>query len=256
MTTPFGDLLREWRRTRRFSQLDLSLEAETSARHLSFIESGRSKPSRAMVLRLASALEMPRSVVNQALSAAGFAAVYPQYGADAAALAPIRAAVERTLQNHEPFPAIAIDRTWSIVAANAAAAKLFFEAGHADETNLLSALLATAESGAIENWEETALLTLQRLRAEIAHLGEAADLSVFAGRIARHKRLDGFDISSIDLNQAVIPTVFRIGRDRVRLFSIIAQFGSVQDVTASELRIEMMFPADEASRQRFERAHS
>lgn len=252
MTAPFGDIIREWRAIRRFSQLDLSLEAETSARHLSFIESGRAAPSRAMVLRLADALNMPRPVANSALAAAGFTPAYPRMDAQSPDLAPVRAAVARTLQNHEPYPAVALDKHWDILAANGAALRLFSALGLVGASNMIEAIIIAGDGAAIENWEETALLALQRVRAEIAQLGADARLKELAGRLAAHPRIAGSDVGSINFNQAVIPTVFRVEGTRISVFSTIAQFGSVQDVDACEIRIEMSFPADDPTRRYFE----
>lgn len=253
MPSPIGEIIREWRALRRFSQLDLSLEAQTSARHLSFIESGRARPSREMVLRLADALAMPKATANRALAAAGFAPVFPQLAANAAELAPVRAAIETMLRNHEPFPAVAIDQDWTIMSANDAAIALFSALDLGGAGNMLEALLQAGDGDAIENWEETALLALQRVRAEIAALGGGEKLEALADALAHHKRLAGADLAGVNLNQAVIPTHFRLNGERLSMFSTIAQFGTVQDVGASELRIEMMFPADETTRRYFER---
>lgn len=247
MRDTFGDILREWRGLRRYSQLALALEAETSARHLSFLESGRASPSRAMVIRLADALQMPKAATNRALQAAGFAPVYPQLPHDAADLAPVRSAIGKVLANHEPLPAVVIDQHWDITGANGAALSLFAALGLAGQSNLLEALNLAGDGAAIDNWEETALLALQRARAELIALGGDARLKTLTEKLATHPRLAKGDHSAINLNQAVIPTVFRAGGKRLSMFSTIAQFGSVQDVRASELRIEMMFPADDST---------
>lgn len=251
MRDTFGDILREWRGLRRFSQLALALEAETSARHLSFLESGRASPSRGMVLRLAEALQMPKAAANRALQAAGFAPAYPQLAQDAADLAPVRAAIRKVLANHEPYPAVVIDQHWDIAGANDGALSLFAAIGLSGQRNMLEALIAAGDDEAVENWTETALLALQRARAELIALGGEPRLKALAERLAAHPRLAQGDHSGVNLNQAVIPTVFRVGGERLSMFSIIAQFGSVQDVGASELRIEMMFPADDATHDFF-----
>jgi transcriptional regulator with XRE-family HTH domain len=251
MTDAFGDLLREWRSIRRFSQLDLSLQAETSSRHLSFLESGRAKPSRAMVLKLTEALQMPKAVANQALYTAGFAPAFPQLADNSADLAPIREAVDRILTNHAPLPAFAIDRRWNVVAANAPASLLFERAGLKGTGNMVDAIVLLAETGIIENWTETSLLALSRMRAEIIHSGGDAELEAIAKRLADCPRLAGADFSAVNLNQAVIPTVLRVDGRRLSLFSTIAHFSTVQDVASSELRIEMMFPADAATARWF-----
>lgn len=252
MSGTFGDILREWRGIRRYSQLDLSLEAATSARHVSFLESGRAKPSKNMVLKLSDALGMPKSIANQALNAAGFTAAFPQLPADAAALAPVHSAIRLMLENHNPLPGIAMDRHWDIIDANPAAMTLFGALEITGAGNMIDALGAIADSDIIENWEETALLAIARLRTEIAHLGGDRILERYVAKLAAHPRLQSFDVSKVDFSQAVIPSVFNIGGRRLSLFTTLAQFGAVQDVVACDIRVELMFPSDEATRGFFE----
>ena len=114
-------------------------------------------------------------------------------------------------------------------------------------------MIATAGLDLIENWEEVAVLTLSRLRTEILELGGDEGLSAMAGRLAAHDRVRKADMATINLNQAVIPTIFRVGENRLSLFSVIAQFGSVQDTKAGETRIELMFPMDEDTARFFQR---
>ncbi|MEO9599493.1 helix-turn-helix domain-containing protein [Parasphingorhabdus sp.] len=253
MPSEFGAILKDWRKTRRFSQLDLSLEAEMSARHLSFLESGRSNPSREMVLRLSEALHLPRPATNQALHAAGFAPVYPSLSDDAPELAPVQQAISAMLDHHDPFPGYAIDRHWNIVSSNKGAQMILALASPGGPANLIDLLIKSAALDLIENWDEVAVLSLSRLRTEILELGGDDRLSALASRLAGHERVRQADLGSINLNQAVIPTIFRIGENRLSLFSVIAQFGSVQDIKAGETRIELMFPMDEATVQHFER---
>lgn len=251
MSGTFGDILREWRGIRRFSQLDLSLEAATSARHVSFLESGRASPSKNMVLKLSDALGMPKAIANQALNAAGFAAAFPQLPADAAALAPLHAAIRLMLENHDPLPGIAMDRHWDIVDVNKSAVQLFSALEIMGAGNMIDALGAIADSDIIENWEETALLALARLRTEIAQLGGDRILERYVAKLGNHPRLKNVDISKIDFTQAVIPSVFKIGDQRLSLFTTLAQFGAVQDVVACDIRVELMFPSDDATRDYF-----
>ena len=253
MASEFGALLKDWRKLRRFSQLDLSLEAEMSARHLSFLESGRSNPSRAMVLRLAEALQLPRSAANQALNAAGFAPVYPSLSEEAPELAPVNQAITAMLDQHDPFPGYAIDRHWNLVNSNKGAQMILAMASPGGPANLIDILIKCAGLDLIENWDEVAVLSLARLRTEILELGGDEHLSALAARLASHERVGGVDMGAINLNQAVIPTIFRIGENRLSLFSVIAQFGSVQDIRAGEVRIELMFPMDEQTVQFFAR---
>ena len=119
--------------------------------------------------------------------------------------------------------------------------------------NLVDILINSAGLDLVENWDEVALLSLSRLRTEILELGGDEKLSALAGRLASHDRVARIDRTAIDLNQAVIPTIFRVGESRLSLFSVIAQFGAVQDIKAGETRIELMFPVDEQTIQFFER---
>ncbi|MEH6828544.1 helix-turn-helix domain-containing protein [Parasphingorhabdus sp.] len=253
MPSEFGAILKDWRKTRRFSQLDLSLEAEMSARHLSFLESGRANPSRTMVLRLAEALQLPRPAANQALHAAGFAPVYPSLSDDAPELAPVHQAIATMLDHHDPFPGYAIDRHWNVVGSNQGAQMILALASPDAPANLIDILINCAGLDLIENWDEVAVLSLSRLRTEILELGGDEQLSALARRLASHERVQNVDMGSINLNQAVIPTIFRVGENRLSLFSVIAQFGSVQDTRAGETRIELMFPMDDETVRFFER---
>ncbi len=253
MQNEFGAILKEWRKVRRFSQLDLSLEAEMSARHLSFLESGRSNPSREMVLRLCDALGLPRPAANQALNAAGFAPVYPSLPDDAPELAPVNQAIASMLTRHDPYPGIAVDRHWNVVNSNQGAQMLLALASPDGTANMMDILINSAGLNLIENWNEVAILSLTRLRTEILELGGDEKLSALMQRLADHERVKNIDMSAINLNQAVIPTILRIGENRLSLFSTIAQFGSVQDTRAGETRIEMMFPMDEETAEFFER---
>jgi len=245
MTTEFGQFLKEWRGVRRFSQLSLSLEADMSARHLSFFESGRAKPSRAMVLRLSEALQLPRPTANQALLMAGFVPAYPRLAEDAPELTPINQAIESMLNSHDPLPGIAIDRHWNIVTANKGAAMLLATAGAEGPVNLVETLINNAELGLITNWEEVAVLTAARIRTEILEYGGDEGLSALLKRLTSLERSRNVDLDSINLNQAVIPTIMNVGELRLSLFSAITQFGSVQDIRVGETRVELMFPMDE-----------
>lgn len=247
----FGTMLREWRGIRRYSQLQLAMEADMSARHLSFLESGRANPSKTMVLRLSRALEMPRTITNQALHQAGFAPVYPEAGADASLLAPVHKATEIMLKSHDPLPGVAVDRHWNIVAINRAGGLLTSLVPQGTKPNMVEMLIAAAAGDWIENWEEVAILSLIRLRSEISALGGDEALSALAGRLAATGRLRAHDIADMKLDQAVIPTILRIGGNRLSLFSTIAQFGSVQEIRGAELRIELMFALDAATQNWF-----
>lgn len=249
----FGDHLKTWRSTRRFSQLDLGLEANVSARHVSFLESGRARPSREMVIRLAQALEMPREAANAAMRAAGFAEVFPSLPAESDELKPVRDAVRYVLERHTPLPAIAINRAWDVLDANAAAIPLFGAPTDADgaPTNVIDRLIELANDTLVENWIEVAMMSRARLQAEIVHHGGDADLSRRLERLNTHPRLENADMDAVDWTAPVIPVRLKIGEARLSVFSTIAQFSTVQDVHAAELRIELMFPADDETKAFF-----
>jgi transcriptional regulator with XRE-family HTH domain len=249
----FGQILKEWRGVRRFSQLDLAMAVDMSARHLSFLETGRANPSRNMVLRLSQALNMPRPVTNQALRSAGYSAYFPEMTTDAPALEPVRRAIDMMLDRHDPYPGVAVDRHWNILSANKAGQLLMslsnslapIEPGGEVQPNLIALLIASADLPLVENWREVASLALIRLRSEIAAYGGDPVLEDMAERLAQNLKLQGTTLADIELDQAVIPTILRLGDARLSLFSTIAEFGSVQDVQAGELRIELMFPMDD-----------
>jgi transcriptional regulator with XRE-family HTH domain len=243
----FPEALKDWRRTRRLSQLQLATEAEVSPRHLAFLETGRSRPSRAMVLRLAEVLDLPRAEQNTILTAAGFSPQFPQLGLDAAEMAQIRLAMDWTITRHAPYPGLIMDRLWRIVAMNDPAERMFGPAGFAVGTSLLDGLHNIAVfSGLIENWVEVGHSTLLRLRSESARAGGIAELDRAAAHLAADPQIAGFQ--SRVSRSVVIPTIYRTGAVRLSLFSTYAQFGSAEEVSLADMKIELMFPADEATK--------
>jgi transcriptional regulator with XRE-family HTH domain len=243
----FGTALKDWRRRRRMSQLDLGLAANVSARHIAFLETGRARPSRSMVLQLSQALEMPRQNRNEILMLAGFAAAYRATPLDETALAAPRAAVDWMLQQHAPYPAFAIDRHWTLVAVNAPVRALFAGSGIGAGTNLLGALVPGGSlRSAIVNWPLFARHVAARLRTESLHLGGAPDLDA-AVRSLLADALPGQPAETGPL-PPFAPTDIRHGTTVLSFLSTIAQFGTAEDMTIADLRIELMFPADEATR--------
>ncbi len=205
-----------------------------------------------MVLRLAEALDLPKPATNQALGAAGFAPAYPSAAPGAPELDWARNALDRLLERHAPYPGVVMDRGWNVVAANAGAARLFGVGGLASEaSNMAEALLTLGASDVVENWEEVAALGLARLRAEIAYFGSDTALEAFADRLARHPRLRC--VRPLADDRMIIPMRIRAGGDRLALFTTIAQFGSAQEIALSEVKIELMFPADAATEAWFSR---
>ncbi len=246
MESAFGAVLKEWRGRRRMSQLDLGLAANVSARHISFLETGRSKPSRSMVRLLCDSLEMPHTARNAVLTAAGFAPAYRRRNLEDDDMAQVRAAVEWTLERHDPFPAFALDKHWTIVRANRSAGFLLMGAGLAQGDSLLDALTdGTQLSQVLDNWAEVAEHMIVRLRTESAHLGGDpvldAAVAKLAATLVTKPRSEG-------PLPAVVPARYRSGNTVLSLFSTIAQFGSAEDIALAELKIELMFPADEQTR--------
>lgn len=239
--TPFGSALRHWRTTRGLSQLALSLEAETTSRHVSFLETGRSRPSRGMVDRLTSALELPLRERNALFRAAGLAPAFSETGLDEESMQGFRRVVDLMLATHEPYPAYAVDGGWNIVRANRAAERFL---PPDDERNLVRLTYGGAWQTMIENWADVAWLGVRRLQADAARFpadeGLAA-LVAYATAVADHVPRPSLDGAA---GRVMCPR-FRIGDEVVSTISVDAQFGSPLDVTLDELRIELIYPADD-----------
>lgn len=237
----FAQALKSWRKTRRFSQLALAVEAEVSTRHISFLETGRSSPSPEMILRLGDALQLPLAARNQMLTLAGFATRYPAREWSAEAMAPIRRALEHTLVGHAPYPALAVDRLWSVVRMNEPARALFAPLSVGEGDSLIELMLSEAAPALIENWPEVAHHAALRLRTESVALGGVAELERAADTLGRVPGYEPCDAGP------VVPTIFRLGDGRLSLFSTIAQFGTPEDLTLADLRLELYFPSDRAT---------
>jgi transcriptional regulator with XRE-family HTH domain len=245
---PVGELLRQWRERRRLSQLDLALQAEISTRHLSFVETGRSRPSREMVLNLAEQLDLPLRERNHVLLAAGYAPIYPETPLDAAQLAVVRAAVRQVLRGHEPYPAVAVDRGWNLVEANAGVALL--TEGVAPEllrppvNALRVSLHPEGMAPRIVNLGEWRAHLLGRLRREVARTADP-DLARLYGELRAYP----CDQPEPDLElpgpgAICVPLRLRHGDHELTFFSTVATFGTPLDITVAELVIESFFPAD------------
>jgi transcriptional regulator with XRE-family HTH domain len=247
-----GPLLRDWRSRRRLSQMELALDADVSARHLSFVETGRSKPSRELVLQLADHLEVPLRERNTLLLAAGYAPAFAERALGDDAMAPVREALERLLKGHEPFPAVAVDRQWELVSANAPALSLLTD-GIAPElleppaNTLRISLHPDGLAPRIANLAEYSAHLLQLVAHEAAATGDPA-------LVALHEELRGYPGVDPDppphdpADSLFIPLRLRMpGGAELSFFSTIARFGTALDVTVAELAIESFFPADAAT---------
>jgi transcriptional regulator with XRE-family HTH domain len=254
---PVGELLRDWRRRRRMSQLDLALDAGVSARHVSFVETGRSQPSREMLLRLAEQLDLPLRDRNQLLLAGGYAPVYGRRALDDPEMAPVREAIDRLLTAHEPFPAVVVDRAWNLVAANRGVALL--TAGAAPElleppaNALRLALHPDGMAPRIANLAEWRAHLLERLARQVAVTGDEE----LRGLVAE---LEGYGPPSAAGAEAhpspggdiFVPLRLRSPFGELSFFGTVATFGTAVDVNVAELAIESFFPADPATARALE----
>lgn len=249
----FGALLRTWRTRRRLSQQQLAAAAEVSGRHLSFLETGRSRPSRAMVLTLAEHLDVPFRERNQLLHAAGFAPAFPRRDYDAPELAAVRAAVDRVLDGHLPLPAIAVDRRWNLVAANPAVAVLTAGAAEhllAPPTNVYRLTLhPDGLAPRIVNLPEVAHHLLGRLRREVETTGDPR-LADLLDEVERYPTVRPSPRGPQVPTGVVVPLRLRHPRGELAMFTTVTTFGTPADVTVAELALELFYPLDEATGSR------
>ena len=248
-TQPFGSLLREWRQRRRMSQLALACEADISTRHLSFVETGRAQPSREMVLHLSERLQVPLRERNVLLVAAGFAPMFAQRALDDPALQAARQAIDLVLAGHEPYPALAVDRHWTLVAAN----------------RMVSPLLAGVEVSLLQHPVNVLRLSLhpeglaprivnlpswrghlfERLRRQIEVSGDG-QLRALLQELMAYPAGDAVpgDADTDDLGGLVVPLRLRTAAGELSFIGTVTVFGTPVDVMLSELAIESLFPAD------------
>jgi len=245
---PIGPLIKHWRERRRMSQLYLASEAEISSRHLSFIETGRATPSRAMVLRLAEYLDVPLRERNRLLTAAGFAPVFRERSLDDQSMQPARAAVEQVLKGQEPYPALAIDRHWNLVSANGAVAALIADADPSllePPVNVLRlSLHPRGLASKIVNLEQWRAHLLERLERQISL---TADPQLIALRDELGPYPSGSGRDDAAESSIAIPFVLSTAAGQLSFISTTLMFGTPIDITLSELAIELFFPADEAT---------
>jgi len=246
----FGTHLRHWRQHRRLSQLDLAQEAEVSTRHLSYVETGRAAPSREMVLRLAERLDVPLRERNALLVAAGFAPMYRQRSLDDPALGPARRAVDLVLKGHEPFPALAVDRHWNLVAHNAMVPLLM--AGASAELmkppiNVLRlSLHPDGLAPRIANLAQWRAHLLERLQQQIAATGDSTLATLHDELAAYPIGMAGHDAPAAggELAGVIVPFQLVTSDGLLSFISTTTIFGTPVDVTLQELAVESFFPAD------------
>lgn len=251
---PIGDHLREWRQRRRLSQLNLALEAEISTKHLSFLETGRAQPSREMVLKLAEQLDVPLRERNVLLVSAGFAPVFARRGLEDPAMQQARKAVDLVLKGHEPYPAIAVDRHWTLIAHNAAVPRLLAVADAElmqPPVNVLRlSLHPKGLAPQIENLAEWRAHLLARLRQQIGVTADG-ELTALMDELSAYPAPGSTKpprgMVNPDYAGVVVPLRFKTEARTLSLFSTTTIFGTPVDITLSELAIESFFPADAAT---------
>jgi len=242
-----GELLRGWRERRRLTQLDLSLQAEVSARHLSFIETGRARPTSEMILRLSEELEVPLRERNALLLAGGFAPVFPEHGLDDPSLDAVRGALRQVLIGHEPHPAVVIDHHWRLVDANSGIG--LFTAGVAAE--LLAPPINVLRLSLHPDGMAPRIVNLGEWRAHLlARLARQAAQTADPELAALHEELAGYPGGTgpePHRHDVVVPLRYRHGERELSFLSLTAVFGTPLDVTVAELAIESFYPADAAT---------
>jgi len=253
----FGSLLRRWRQIHGYSQLDLALTADSSARHISFIETGRSKPSREMVLRLCEVMELPLRERNRLLNAAGFSPAYKETALDQAGLDPVRKVLDIMLAQQEPYPATVMNRSFDILMVNHAAAKTMNTLGvplggmEGPPNALKLTLHPDGFKPFVKDWEKTAHHLIQRAHRQLRGTEEDDPLARVLQEVLSYPGVPKewqFDDPTQDA-PPVMPIEFEMNGIVVSFITTIASFGTPQDVTAEEIMIESMFPANEQTEQ-------
>ena len=246
---PFAEALRRFRAARRMSQLDLALTCEVSARHLSFLESGRAQPSRDMVLQLAGGLLLPLGARNTLLQAAGFAPVFPSSPLDSEALGPFRAILDEMIARHAPYPALLCDRHWTILDANATARALLAPLHEGPGPMNVVRMLTDSPLApmAIANYPEVLAEMAARIQLETLEAGDDPVL---------HQLLQALQAATLRhphraaplQRRPLAPVVLNAPDQPLSFLSTIAHFGTSEDVTVRDLRLELLFPADNVTR--------
>lgn len=253
--SPVGRLLKQWRSVRRMSQLELALEAGVSARHLSFVETGRSRPSRRMLLLLADVLSVPLRERNMLLEAAGYARYYRETGLSDPELAHVRQVIEFIIKRHEPYSAVVVDRHWNVLIANRPHERMLahlLEDRSIDEATAGNLLRLTFDPmglrPCISNWEEVARALVDRVHREVGASPDEESEALLEELLSYPGVPDRWRVPDLTRPPpVVIPIRLRAGELELALFSAITTLGTAQDVTLHELRIESFFPADEAT---------
>lgn len=252
-----GPLLSEYRKKSRLSQLDLSLMADVSSRHINFIETGRTQPSRSMILRLADVLNLPHKDSNLLLHSGGFTAAYSQLDLEANEMEPVRHALNLILDNHNPYPALVMDGSYNLLMANHAQQQLMSQIlGNTEQLpthNILEALFRQDMfRPCIGNWDEVASHLLRRLRKQVLAYGNPVHEALYRRLMELSPPPNWQQLEESNADGPMLTVDFVLGDLRLSMFTTLSQFGSALDIGMEELMIESYFPADDDSRSFFE----
>ena len=242
MKNSFGQILYKWRKQRRYSQLQLSVDIEISSKHISFLETGRSRASRQMIIKLGTFLTVSKNEINNALLAAGFAPVFSNFDHPEIDLKPVFDAMDLMLKNHMPYPAIVLNKNWDIINVNQTAMEIMAEIGFEKHSNFIQALIDDDPTQSkIINWNDTVAHLLLRIKNEIALFGASYKLEQLEKQLSQ-KITTKDEMQALDNQQPVLSSEIKLKGETYSFFSIIANLGAVQDVTVSEYKVELMFP--------------
>jgi transcriptional regulator with XRE-family HTH domain len=268
-TNSFGTLLKQWRDRRKLSQLDLSLKSEVSQRHISFLESGRAKPSREMILELATALEIPLRQQNLMLTSAGFAPIHTETDLSAPEMTSVRKALDFMLCQQEPCPAIVVDRYWNLLLTNNGATRLlttFIDPNKLQKLfcidgkiNLMRAVFhSQGLRPFIVNWEEFVAHLLERLHREAKLSGESEQSNLLFNELMSYPDVSSLWNSSNQTAQNTLLFTINLKKNDLhwQFFTTISTLGTPYDITLQEIRIECLFPADEATERSWKHTSS
>jgi transcriptional regulator with XRE-family HTH domain len=247
----FGQRLRRWRLARGLSQLELAHRSDTTPRHLSFLETGRSRPGHDIVLRLSESLDLPKRERNTLLRTAGLKAVFPEHDLDEPLLQPYLQAVRMILEGHEPYPGSVLDARGKILLANASFHRLLPGAELLSPEQSIDHFYSQAGPARIINWPEVAWMEADRRRRDADRLG-SEDLRRLADRAEAHLRdlPRANAVSELD-PPPIVTARWKEGDEILSTFSAVMRFDSARDITMSELRVELIFPADERTETHF-----
>lgn len=251
-----GPLLSEYRKRSRLSQLELSLMADVSSRHISFIETGRTNPSRDMILRLADVLDLPHKDSNLLLNSGGFSAAYTDFDLSTPEMEPVRQALNMILDNHDPYPALVMDGNWNLLMQNQTQERLMKQVMGPGKTlptrNVLEAVfLEDGFKPHIVNWDEVASHLLRRLKKQVLAFDHPEPKALYK-RLLELSPPEGWQQPNDDLSDGPMITIdFQIEGIQLSMFTTLTQFGTALDTGMEELLIESYFPADAQCRELF-----